>query len=202
MELGRKLGLAVLISGSGSNLQALIDACGNQEFPARIELVICNVESAYGIERAKQAGIPAAVIPHKNYPSREAFEQAMLDILGQYPIDLICQAGFIRILTPHFLAPWAGRIINIHPSLLPMGKGAHGQKVHRQILDSGARESGCTVHYVTENVDEGEIILQRAVPVLPDDTTETLATRVLEQEHIAYPDAVRLLANSSFYTEN
>ena len=192
-----KIGLAVLISGGGSNLQALIDACQAPDYPAEIRLVISNVASAYGVERAKAAGIPVAVISHKDFESREAFEQAMIDEMSQYPIDLVCQAGFLRILTSLFVSHWAGRLINIHPSLLPKGKGTHGLKVHQTILDSGETESGCSIHYVTEGVDEGEVILQRSVPVLPDDTAETLAARVLEQEHIVYPDAVKLLAERS-----
>lgn len=190
----RKINLAVMISGGGTNLQALIDACRAPDFPARILLVISNNAEAYGLERARQAGIDTAVIPHGDFPDRPTFEQAMLDTLAPYEIDLICQAGFIRILTPHFVKPWEGRLINIHPSLLPKGKGTHGIKVHKTILETGETESGCTIHHVTENVDEGEIILQRTVPVIAGDTPETLAARVLTQEHIAYPEAVRIMA--------
>ncbi|HRK96934.1 MAG TPA: phosphoribosylglycinamide formyltransferase [Alphaproteobacteria bacterium] len=187
----RKIGLAVLISGRGSNLQSLIDACRLPDFPAEIKVVVCNKPEAYGIERAKQAGLPCVVISHKDFSSREAFEQAMLNALSDYDIDLICQAGFMRILTPHFITPWAGRLINIHPSLLPKFKGLH---THERAIEAGETEAGCTIHYVTEGVDEGEIILQRRVPILEHDTPDDLAARVLEQEHIAYPEAIRLLA--------
>ncbi|HNS44863.1 MAG TPA: phosphoribosylglycinamide formyltransferase [Alphaproteobacteria bacterium] len=192
--MASKIGLAVLISGGGSNLQALIDACRDPAYPAEIRLVISNIADAYGVERAKKAGIPALVVSHKDFASREEFEQAMITEMEKYPIDLVCQAGFMRILTPLFVKHWEGRLINIHPSLLPKGKGTHGLKVHTKILGDGETESGCTIHYVTEGVDEGDIILQRSVPVLSDDTPETLAARVLEQEHIAYPEAVKLLA--------
>jgi len=188
-----KIGLAVLISGRGSNLQSLIDACASEDFPAEIKLVICNIPGVFGIERAEKAGIPVAVIPHKVFPSREAFEQAMLDEIAKYPVDLVCQAGFMRIVTPTFISPWRGRLINIHPSLLPKFKGLH---THERAIEAGETEAGCTVHYVNEGVDEGEIILQKSVPVLPDDTPDTLAARVLEKEHIAYPEAVRLLAQN------
>ncbi len=187
-----KAGLAVLISGRGSNLQSLIDACAHADFPAEIRIVLCNIPGAFGIERAKQAGIPVEVIPHKEFSSREEFEQAMLDALKNYDIDLVCQAGFMRILTPLFLSAWGRRLINIHPSLLPKFKGLH---THERAIEAGENEAGCTIHYVTEGVDEGEIILQRRVPILADDTPDRLAARVLEQEHIAYPEAVRLLAN-------
>lgn len=190
-----KIGLAVLISGGGSNLQALIDACRDPEYPAEIKLVISNIAEAYGLERAKMAGIPTAIVSHKDYASREEFEQAMIDVMDQYKIDLVCQAGFMRILTPLFVRHWEGRLINIHPSLLPKGKGTHGLKVHAKILSESETESGCTIHYVNEGVDEGDIILQRSVPILQGDTPETLAARVLVQEHIAYPEAVKLLAN-------
>ena len=194
--MASKIGLAVLISGGGSNLQALIDACHLPDYPAEIRLVISNVADAYGVERAKKAGIPCVVISHKDFDSRAAFEQAMIDVMDRYPIDLVCQAGFLRILTPLFVGRWRGRLVNIHPSLLPKGKGTHGIHVHEQILKAGETESGCTVHFVSEGVDEGKIILQKRVPVLEGDTPESLAKRVLEQEHIAYPDAVSILART------
>jgi phosphoribosylglycinamide formyltransferase 1 len=186
----KKIRLAVLISGSGSNLQALIDACGQPDFPARIAVVVSNKADAYGLERAKKAGIPTALLD-KGAP------EANLDAaLKNHPADLICLAGFMRILTPAFVNQWAGRMVNIHPSLLPKhgGVGMYGERVHQSVLDSGDTESGATVHYVIPDVDRGEIILQRRVPVLPGDTPETLAARVLEQEHIAYPEAVRIIA--------
>ena len=188
-----KIGLAVLISGRGSNLQSLIDACASDDFPAEIKLVICNIPGVYGIERAEKAGIPVAVIPHKEFPSRETFEQAMLDEIAKYPVDLVCQAGFMRIVTPTFIEPWRGRLINIHPSLLPKFKGLH---THERAIEAGETEAGCTIHYVNEGVDEGEIILQKSVPILPGDTPDALAARVLEKEHIAYPEAVQILAKN------
>lgn len=189
----KKLKLAVFISGRGSNLQSLIDACEGPDFPAEIVVVVSNRADAYGLVRAQNAGIPTLIIPHKNYETREAFEQAILDGLRPLTVDLICQAGFMRILTPHFLNHFHGPIINIHPALLPKFKGLH---THERALEAGESTSGCTVHYVSEGVDEGEIILQKTVPILPGDTAETLAARVLEQEHIAYPEAIRLLAQT------
>lgn len=189
----KKLNVAVFISGRGSNLQSLIDACEAPDFPAEIAVVVSNKADAYGLVRAQNAGIPALAIPHKDYATREAFEQAILDGLKDYDIGLICHAGFMRILTPYFLNHWHGPIINIHPALLPKFKGLH---THERALEAGESISGCTVHYVSEGVDEGEIILQKTVPILPGDTAETLAARVLEQEHIAYPEAVRLLAEN------
>ncbi|MDD3021215.1 MAG: phosphoribosylglycinamide formyltransferase [Alphaproteobacteria bacterium] len=186
-----KIGLAVLISGRGSNLQSLIDASKSPDYPAEIRLVLCNIPNVYGIERARQAGIPVSVIPHKDFATREDFERAMLNAMKDYDIDLVCQAGFMRILTPVFISAWGRRLINIHPSLLPKFKGLH---THERAIEAGETEAGCTIHYVTEGVDEGEVILQHRVPVLPDDTPESLAERVLGQEHLAYPEAVRLLA--------
>lgn len=187
----RKLNLAVLISGRGSNLQSLIDACKKPEFPAQIQVVISNIPDAYGLERAKLASIPAHVVNHKDFKSREDFEEALLNQLQDYDIDLICLAGFMRILTPHFIEKWPYRLINIHPALLPKYKGLH---THERAIEAKDTESGCTVHYVNYGVDEGEIILQKITPILPDDTPQTLANRVLIQEHLAYPEAICLLA--------
>ena len=191
-----KLNLAVFISGSGSNLQALIDACAQADFPARITVVLSNNPDAYGLERAAKAGIPTEVINHKDYPDRREFEDGISDALRGYKIDLICLAGFMRILTPEFTAQWTDRMINTHPALLPLhgGKGMYGEHVHKAVLAGGDAESGPTIHFVTAECDQGPVILQRRVPVLPGDTVETLAARVLEQEHIAYPEAIRLLA--------
>lgn len=191
-----KLNLAVFISGSGSNLQALIDACAAADFPAQIALVLSNNPEAFGLKRAQKACLPTVIVNHRDFKSREEFESKISDVLRTHPIDLICLAGFMRILTPEFVSKWANRIINTHPALLPRhgGKGMYGEYVHKAVLAAGDRESGPTIHYVTAGVDQGPIILQRKVPVLPDDTVETLASRVLEQEHIAYPEAIRLLA--------
>lgn len=186
-----KIDIAVLISGRGSNLQSLIDACASDDFPARISVVLSNKADAYGLVRAQTAGIPTHVISHKDFADRESFERAMLECLSAHPVDLICQAGFMRILTSTFISPWRGRLINIHPSLLPKFKGLH---THERAIEAGEAEAGCTIHFVNEGVDEGEIILQRSVPIMSGDTPDILAERVLEQEHIAYPEAVQKLA--------
>ncbi len=197
----RKLHLAVLISGSGSNLQALIDACAAPDYPAQIDVVIANRPDAYGLTRAKKAGLPAEIVDHTQFKSREEFESAIQNILERHTVDLICLAGFMRILTPAFARRWEGRIINTHPALLPKhgGEGMHGEHVHRAVLAAGDTESGVTIHYVIPEVDRGEIILQRRVPVLEGDTPESLAARVLAQEHVAYPQAVRIIAQAMGY---
>lgn len=187
----RKIGLAVLISGRGSNLQSIIDACRIDDFPAEIKVVISNVGDAYGLVRAQNSGIPTRVVSHKDYSTKADFEHKILSILEEFNVDMICLAGFMRVLSPTLITPWEGRIINIHPSLLPKHKGLH---THERAIEAKDSESGCTIHYVTPGVDEGEIILQRSVPILPEDTPDALAARVLEQEHIAYPEAIRLLS--------
>jgi phosphoribosylglycinamide formyltransferase-1 len=192
-ELNKKLKLAVLISGRGSNLQSIIDACALPDFPATIELVISNEPEVQGLERARAAGIKTETIPHKTYPSRREFETALQAVLMAQPIDLICLAGFMRVLTPDFVSKWEGRIVNIHPSLLPAYPGLH---VHERVLAGAEKESGCTIHFVTPGLDEGPTLLQKRVPVLPGDTAETLAARVLEQEHLAYPEAIWLVAHN------
>ena len=183
--------LAVFISGGGSNLQALIDACANDAFPAKIGLVVSNIPDAYGLERAAQAGIPTAVVPHGDYDSRDSFEGALLKTLTPHHIDAICLAGFMRILTPHFIEGFGKPMLNIHPSLLPAYKGLN---THARALADGAQEAGCTVHHVVPDVDSGEILIQKRVPVLKGDTPDRLAARILDQEHLAYPEAVEALA--------
>jgi phosphoribosylglycinamide formyltransferase-1 len=185
------LTLGCLISGRGSNLQALIDACASPGYPARIGLVISNKADAYGLERAKAAGIPTCTVSHRDYPTREAFDAELDRHLRAAGVGLVCLAGFMRLLTDGFVSGWHDRMINIHPSLLPAFKGLH---THQQALDSGARFTGCTVHYVRPAMDEGPMIAQAAVPIHDDDTAETLGRRVLEQEHRLYPLAVRLIA--------
>jgi phosphoribosylglycinamide formyltransferase-1 len=185
------LKVAVLISGRGSNLQALIDACAEPNFPAQIMLVIANVANAPGLERARAAGIPAAVIPHSAYDRREAFDAAMDSRLTEAGAELICLAGFMRILGDDFVRKWQGRLINIHPSLLPSFKGT---AVHEQAIAAGVKISGCTVHYVTSELDCGPPIAQAAVAVHDGDTAGSLAKRVLEAEHRLYPLALRLIA--------
>lgn len=183
----KKTKIAVLISGSGSNLQALIDASRDPGYPADIVLVISNKPEAYGLVRAQQAGITTKVINHKDYATREAFDDALHEALAQHQVELVCLAGFMRLLTPEFVNKWPQKMLNIHPSLLPDFKGAHAI---RDALAAGAKETGCTVHYVVPEMDAGPIILQARVPVLADDTEESLAERIHAQEHIIYPQAL------------
>lgn len=183
--------LAVLISGRGSNLQALIDACQGEDFPAEIALVISNKAGAQGLERAQKAGIPTKVLSHKDFADREAFDAAMSDAIEAAGAKFVCLAGYMRLLSDGFVRTWRDKLINIHPSLLPSFKGLH---VHEQAIEAGVRFSGCTVHFVRPAMDEGPIIAQAVVPVLPGDTPDDLATRILEQEHKLYPLALRLIA--------
>lgn len=188
----RKLRLAVLISGRGSNMDALIKACAQENFPAEIAAVIANRPDAGGIEKARAAGLATAIIDHKLYQDRQAFEADLQKtILEHAPVDLICLAGFMRVLTPWLVDQWPERMINIHPSLLPDYKGLD---THARALADGRTEAGCTVHYVVPAMDDGPVILQKRVPVLPGDTPETLAARILIEEHQAYPEAVRMVA--------
>jgi phosphoribosylglycinamide formyltransferase-1 len=195
----KKLKVAVLISGRGSNLQALIDACAAAEFPAEIVLVVSNVPDAQGLARAQAAAMSTAIIDHRNHTSRERFEDAVDAILRGACSEFICLAGFMRILSDAFVRKWEGRMINIHPSLLPAFKGTH---VHEQVIASGVKESGCTVHYVIPALDSGPIIAQTEVPVLAGDTPETLAARVLEAEHKTYPLALKWIAEGKVRFED
>jgi len=183
--------IGVLISGRGSNLQSLIDACAAPEFPAQVALVISNRPRAQGLERARKAGIETLVVDHNEYDSRAAFEQALHVALSDAGVELVCLAGFMRLLDADFLAKWRNRIINIHPSLLPAYRGL---RTHERAIEDGVRFTGCTVHYVRPEMDEGPIILQAVVPVKLDDTPESLAKRVLSYEHRIYPEAVRMIA--------
>jgi len=185
----RKVG--VLISGNGTNLQALIDACANPDFPADITVVISNNEQAYGLNRAADAGIPAHIFNHKNYETRAAFEAALQEMLLHHNVELVCLAGFMRKLTPEFVGLWEGRMLNIHPSLLPQFKGGHAIE---DALAAGVKTTGCTVHIVTPELDSGPVLLQTEVPILPGDTLDRLAARIHEQEHIIYPLALKMLA--------
>jgi len=189
--LTNKLRTAVLISGRGSNLAALIEACREPQFPAEIALVISNVETAEGLAVAAAAHIPARTISHKAYTTREDFDAAIDAALRDAGIALVCEAGFMRIHSDAFVRRWQGRMLNIHPSLLPAFKGI---RVHQQAIDAGVRVSGCTVHFVVPELDSGPIISQAAVPVYPDDTAATLQTRVLREEHKLYPAALKLVA--------
>jgi len=191
--------VAVLISGRGSNLGALIDACAAPDFPAEIALVISNKPDAAGVAVAREAGVSTVVIPHGDYASREAFDAAIEAALEAARIDIVCEAGFMRIHSEAFVRRWEGRMLNIHPSLLPAFKGI---RVHQQALDAGVKVSGCTVHFIVAELDSGPIVAQAAVPVLPGDTTETLAARILIEEHRIYPEALRLLAEGRVRLES
>lgn len=185
------LRVAVLISGRGSNLQSLIDACRQDGFPARIVGVISNRADAGGLQRATDAGIETAVISHRDYADRAAFDAALDARIRGFDAELVCLAGFMRILTAGFVEDWRDRLINIHPSLLPAYKGLDTQQ---RALDDGVRISGCTVHFVRPDMDTGPVIIQAAVPVLDNDDADSLTARILAQEHIIYPMAVKLIA--------
>lgn len=184
---------AVLISGRGSNLKALLAASADSTYPAEIVTVISSVESAAGLNHARVAGIPARAISHGSFSRREDFDTALDAALQKAAIELICLAGFMRILSVGFVEKWQGRLINIHPSLLPSFKGT---QVHERAIESGVRISGCTVHYVTAEMDSGPPIAQAAVPVHCGDTAESLAERVLAAEHRLYPAALKMVAES------
>lgn len=186
-----KLKLGVLISGRGTNLQALIDACAESRFPAEIALVLSNEPDAAGLARATAADIPTAVVPHRDFADRPSFEQALDGALSAQGVEIVCLAGFMRLLTPAFAEPWRNRLINIHPSLLPAFRGLN---THARVIDAGVRFTGCTVHFVRAEMDDGPIIVQGVVPVRPDHDADSLATDVLAVEHRCYPLAVRLLA--------
>jgi len=193
----KRLRVAVLASGRGSNLQSLLDACAERDFPAAIALVIVNVPGDKAIDRARSAGVPVAVIDHKGFASREAFDAAVDRELQAAAVGVVCLAGFMRLLTPGFARNWAGRLINIHPSLLPAFPGLH---THRRAIEAGATEHGCTIHYVTAELDAGPIIAQAKVPVLPGDDEDALAARVLVEEHRLYPQVLRLIAEGKVRT--
>jgi phosphoribosylglycinamide formyltransferase-1 len=186
-----KMRVGVLISGSGSNLQALMDACADASFPAEIAVVISNRPEAYGLERARAAGIPALVLSHREFATREQYDAGLHRLLERHRVDAVCLAGFMRLLSAEFVTRWHDRLLNIHPSLLPAFKGAHAI---RDALAAGVKLAGCTVHFVRAEMDAGPIIAQAAVPVLPGDTESSLAARVLEQEHRAYVQALRWFA--------
>lgn len=189
---------AVLLSGRGSNLKSLIAAASSPNYPAEIALVLSNVESAGGLAIAREAGVPTKAISHRNFDSREDFDRAIDAVLREAGIQLICEAGFMRIHSEWFARQWEGRLLNIHPSLLPAFKGI---RVHQQALDAGVKISGCTVHFIVPELDSGPIIAQAAVPVLPGDTEATLAARVLEEEHKLYPNALKLVAEGKVKLE-
>lgn len=183
-----RLKLAILISGRGSNMEAILDAARDPAYPARPVLVLSNRPDAKGLETAAAAGILTAAIDHKTYgKDREAFERAMHEQLTEAGVEIIALAGFMRVLTPWFVNTWEGRMVNIHPSLLPKYKGLD---THQRALDAGDTEAGCTVHWVSPGVDDGEIIRQASLPILPGDTADSLAARLLPVEHQLYPKAL------------
>ncbi|MDH3690247.1 MAG: phosphoribosylglycinamide formyltransferase [Gammaproteobacteria bacterium] len=183
--------IVVLISGNGSNLQAIIDDAAAQDCPYKVCAVVCNSPIAYGLKRANNSGITTRIIDHRDYPTRRQFDQALMSTIDQFAPALIALAGFMRIVGPEFIEHYEGRIMNIHPSLLPQFPGLN---THERALADGAREHGATVHFVTTELDAGPVVIQSSVPVLQDDTPETLAARVLEQEHRIYPRAIRWYA--------
>jgi phosphoribosylglycinamide formyltransferase-1 len=186
--------VGVLISGRGSNLQALIEACKAPDYPAKIVLVVSNVPSVQGLLRAEASLIPALTINHKDFAAREDFDAALDTELDQAGVELLCNAGFMRLHSKSFVERWRDRHLNIHPSLLPAFKGLH---VHERVLAEGVKITGTTVHFVRPEMDTGPIVSQAAVPVLPDDTVDSLATRVLNAEHRLYPNALRLVASGA-----
>jgi phosphoribosylglycinamide formyltransferase-1 len=194
----RPVPIGVLISGSGTNLQSIIDAIAAKELNAKIQAVLSNRADAYGLVRAKKHGIPTEVLDHKTFASREAFDQAVVDILRAREVELVVLAGFMRLLSPILVGAYSNRIMNIHPALLPAFPGLHVQK---KAVEHGVRFSGCTVHFVNEACDEGPIIIQAVVPVFPEDTEESLAARILEQEHRIYPRAIQLYSEGRLRIE-
>jgi len=191
--MARQVSIGVLISGSGTNLQAIIDAIEAGKLDAKIEVVLSNQADAYGLVRARNHGIAVEVLNHRSFCSREDYDRAVIAVLQARGVELVVLAGFMRLLSPAFIKAYSNRIMNIHPALLPSFPGL---RVQQRAVDHGVRFSGCTVHFVNEECDEGPIIIQAVVPVFADDTGETLAARILEQEHRIYPHAIQLYAES------
>jgi phosphoribosylglycinamide formyltransferase-1 len=191
--------IVVLISGSGSNLQAIIDSSSDPESPIDIRMVISNNPDAYGLERANRAGIDSKIVNHQNFPDRSSNDAALMAEIDSHEPKLVVLAGFMRILTPEFVNHYSGRLINIHPSLLPLYPGLN---THQRAIDNGDTEAGATVHFVTQEVDGGPIIIQARVPVFETDSSNDLACRVLEQEHLIYPRAIRWFAQGRLTVKN
>jgi phosphoribosylamine--glycine ligase/phosphoribosylglycinamide formyltransferase/phosphoribosylformylglycinamidine cyclo-ligase len=190
-RISTKKRVGVLISGSGTNLQALTDSTQTSNIGAEIVLVMSNKDKVEGLKRAERANIPTKVIDHRNFPNREDFDKALLNELVGARVEIVCLAGFMRILTGEFTSKWKGKLINVHPALLPLCKGTHAQK---QVVEAGVTVSGCTVHFVDETVDGGLIIVQEAVPVYVDGTEEMLTEKIKVAEHKAFPRALELVA--------
>jgi phosphoribosylglycinamide formyltransferase 1 len=187
----KRLGIGVLVSGSGSNLQSIIDHIEKGQIQAEIRVVVSNNPDAYALERAKKHGIPAVVVRHQDYPERDDFDNRMIESLKSFGIELVVMAGFMRVLTPLFLKAFPMKVINIHPAILPSFQGLHGQQ---KAFEYGVKFSGCTVHFADEGVDTGPIIIQAVVPVYDTDTVEMLAERILKEEHRIYPQAIQWYA--------
>jgi len=185
----KRLRLAILISGRGSNMEQLLKAAEADDYPADAVLVLSNKAGAHGLETARAYGIEALVLPHDAYPDRESFEHAMDAALREQDVEIIALAGFMRVLTPWFVSRWSGRMLNIHPSLLPKYPGLN---THARAIEAGDAEAGCSVHWVSEGVDQGDVIAQARIPVLPEDTPQSLADRVLIEEHVLYPHALAM----------
>jgi phosphoribosylglycinamide formyltransferase-1 len=196
MTAVRKLRLGVLVSGSGSNLQSIIDRIEEGVLDAEIRVTISNKPDAYALVRCEKHGIPAVLIRHQDFRTREDFDRRMLEILQSHNVELVVMAGFMRVLTPVFLSAFPMRIMNIHPALLPAFPGMH---VQQQAIDYGVKFSGCTVHFADKGVDTGPVIIQAIVPVLPEDTVEALSARILREEHRIYPHAIQLFAEGRLH---
>ncbi len=194
--MARELPLGVLISGNGSNLQAIVDAIEEKRLDVVIRVVISNREDAFGLVRARKHNIPTEVLDHRKFSSREAYDEALVEILQKQQVELVILAGFMRLLSPVFVKSYSNRIMNIHPALLPAFPGLHVQK---RAVEHGVRFSGCTVHFVNEGCDEGPIIIQAVVPVFPDDTEESLSARILKEEHRIYPRAIPLYSEGRLH---
>jgi len=196
--MSNPLPIGILASGSGTNLQAIIDAIDDGRVPAEIRVVICNRPNAKALERAERHQLDAELVDHKAFPSREAFDQHVVDLLRDKGVELVCLAGFDRLLSSVFVRAFPARILNIHPALLPAFPGLNAQ---RQALDYGVRIAGCTVHIVDEQTDHGPIVIQAAVPVYSDDTVESVTERILAEEHRIYPEAVCLFAEGRIHID-
>jgi len=192
--MGNLLNIGVLVSGSGSNLQSILDACQSGELKAQVACVISNKADAFALERARSAGIPALHLDHRAHAGREAYDEALVATLREFRVELVAMAGFMRIITPVLLDAFPMAVMNIHPALLPSFPGLHAQ---RQAMEYGAKIAGCTVHFVDPGTDTGPIIIQAAVPLLEGDTEETLSARIQKEEHRIYPEAIRLFAEGS-----